>query len=122
VLANVRKKKPPEWILTIISHFAGNLRAALLRLFQKQHMPPRGCTQGMSVVIRVTAPTYLIRRHVVPFLASHLAGFAADANRWVSEKTNRHFVLHVSVPPLVRTMNTFADHINGFSRVGRAQE
>ena len=47
---------------------------------------------------------------MIPFFARYFASLAADANRRVGEEPNLDTILDVRVSPLVRALETFADH------------
>jgi hypothetical protein len=73
---------------------------------------PCRCAEAASVIIRISQPGEAVVRHFVPFFARYLASFAANANSRISEKADFDVFLHVIVPPLVRALNSFADHRN----------
>jgi hypothetical protein len=64
-----------------------------------------------SVVVRISRPRKTVIRYLVPFFARDLASLAADANTRVSEKTNLDAILHVGMLPLIRALDSFADHM-----------
>ena len=90
-----------------------NLSAFLPILFDKHHVSPRRSTEVAGVVVRVSRPNEAVIRHLVPFLARDLAGFAADANGWIGEEANLDVVAHVRVPALIRAVCAFANHASG---------
>jgi hypothetical protein len=63
-----------------------------------------------GVVVGIAGPGETVVRNFVPFFACDFARFAADADCWISEKTDLDPILHVSVPALIRTLDSFADH------------
>ncbi len=63
-----------------------------------------------GVVVGISGPGEAVVRHLVPFLARHLARFAADADARVGEETDLDIVLHERVPALITAQNAFADH------------
>ena len=79
-------------------------------MFKEQNVAPGRCAEPASIIIRISQPGEAVVRHFVPFFAGYLASFAADANSGISEKANFDVFLHVIVPPLVRALNSLADH------------
>jgi hypothetical protein len=63
-----------------------------------------------GVVVRISRPREAVIRHLVPFFARDFAGFAADANSRVGEKSHFDVILHVRMLPLVRALDSFSDH------------
>jgi len=63
-----------------------------------------------GVIVRISQPGETVVRHVVPFLARYLAGFAADAYSRISEKSDFNIIVHVRMPALICTLSSFADH------------
>src|SRR5580704_1487595 len=57
----------------------GQLRSGCLRLLEKHYVPPGRCAQTLRVVVGKPAPDHAVGRNIIPFLAGHFAGFAADA-------------------------------------------
>src|SRR2546423_15608675 len=89
---------------------ADDLISFLPVLFDKQNMPPRGRAEVAGIVVRIPRPDETVVRHLVPFFARDLAGFATDAHGWISEETDLHIFLHVTVPALVLAFCSFTDH------------
>ena len=63
-----------------------------------------------GVVVRISRPGEAVIRHVVPFFARDFASFATDANSRVGKEPNLDMILDVRMSPLVRALQTFADH------------
>jgi len=76
-------------------------------------MAPGRCAKVASVVVRISRPREPVVRHLVPFFARDLASFAADANTRVGKKSHFDVIVHVGVFPLIRALDSFADHIGG---------
>src|SRR6266496_2361633 len=74
-------------------------------------MSPGRCAKMAGVVVRISRPREPVIRHLVPFLARDLAGFAADANSRVGEKSHFDVIVYVGVLPLVCALDSFANHI-----------
>ena len=74
-------------------------------------MSPGRCAKVAGVVVGISRPGETVVRHFVPFLARDLASFAADADGRISEKADFDIILHVGMPPLIRTLGSFADHL-----------
>ena len=110
MFANVRNENPAKWIFSI-THRPDNLLSLSSILFKKQNVAPRRCAELSGVIVRVSRPRESVIRHFVPFLARHLACFAADAHRRVSEETDLDMFLYVIVPALVRALRAFVDHL-----------
>src|SRR5437016_1026982 len=89
---------------------ANDLVSFLSILFDKHHVPPRGCPEMACVVVRISGPNEAVVRNVVPFFARDLARLAADAHGWIREETDLHIFPYVIVPALVRALCAFADH------------
>ena len=62
------------------------------------------------VVIRISRPLKTVVGDVVPFFARDLARFASDADRRIGEETDFDAIFDERMPPLVRTLNSLADH------------
>ena len=62
------------------------------------------------VVVGIPVPREAVFRHLVPFLAGDFAGFAANANSRIGEKSHFNIFLHITVPTLIRAQGSFADH------------
>ena len=73
-------------------------------------MAPGRCAEVAGVVVRISRPYESVIRHVVPFFARDFASFAADANTRVGEEADLDAILHVGMIPLIRALNSFADH------------
>jgi hypothetical protein len=71
-----------------------------------------------GVVVRISRPNKAVIRDLVPFFARDFARLAADAHRWVGEKTNFNIFLHVRVPALVRAVCPLANHENLMRKAG----
>src|SRR5579864_1527482 len=92
MLADVRRETPCRQLLCGVAA-APDPRSILHKL----HMPPRRMPYGHGVVIRIAAPLKPIFSKLVPFLACHLAGLAADAQRGIGQKCScAHAVLRRS--------------------------
>ena len=63
-----------------------------------------------GVVVRISRPSEAVIRHLVPFFARDFASLAADANSRIGEEADFDVILHVGMFPLIRAMNSFADH------------
>jgi len=74
-----------------------------------------------GVIVGIARPDEAIVWHLVPFFARDFAGFATDAHRWISEKTNLNVVAHVRVPALIRAVCAFADHENQIRKAGKQE-
>jgi hypothetical protein len=48
---------------------------------------------------------------LVPFVAQDFASFAANTNARVGKKSHLDMILHVGMLPLIRALDSFADHI-----------
>ena len=59
-------------------------------------MPPGGCAQRHGVVVRHAGEDEAVVRQLVPLLAGHLAGLAADADRGVGEEALARDAIRVS--------------------------
>src|SRR4051812_47080114 len=57
------------------------------------HMPPGGAGELLRVVVAEAGVLVAVAGQAVPLLASHLAGFAADADRRIGEKAFAHRTL-----------------------------
>src|SRR5205085_4929656 len=66
-----------------------------------------------GVVVGISRPDEPIIRNLVPFFACDLAGFATDANTRVGEEADLDVILHVGMLPLIRALDSFADHTIG---------
>jgi len=67
---------------------AADARAAALArvLLDEGHMPPGIGRERAGIVVALAGQAQIAGRQVVPFLAGHLAGLAADAHRRVGEE------------------------------------
>src|SRR5580704_4754943 len=74
VLADIGEELPTKRLF-----YSGELRTHGLLLFQKEHVPPRRCSQRMRVVVRLTSPVEPIVGDVVPLLTGHFTGLATYA-------------------------------------------
>src|ERR1700686_4146118 len=63
-----------------------------------------------GVVVGISRPGEAVIGHLVPFLTRDLASFASDANAWIGKEPNFDTILHVGMLPLVRALDSFADH------------
>ena len=73
-------------------------------------MAPCGSAEMSGVVVGISQPGETVVRNVVPFLARYLASFAADAYSRIREKADFNIIVHVRMPALICTLNSFADH------------
>jgi hypothetical protein len=78
MLAYVRRKTPGIQLTRIPPH------PGFGSMLNKFHVPPRGVPDRTGVVVGKAAPMEPILLDPVPFLASHLAGLAANAESRVS--------------------------------------
>jgi hypothetical protein len=76
-------------------------------------MPPGRCAKVAGVVVRISRPGEPVIRHLVPFFARDLAGFAADANTRIGEKSHFDVIAHVGMLSLIRALDSFSDHTIG---------
>jgi len=74
-------------------------------------VPPGRCTKVAGVVVGISRPREAVVRHLIPFFACDFASFTADANTRVGEKSYFDTIVHVGVFPLIRALDSFADHI-----------
>jgi hypothetical protein len=79
-------------------------------LFEKQNVTPRRCPEVTGVIVRISQPSEAVIRHLIPFFACYLASFASDADSRISEKADFNIILHVRMPALICTLDSFADH------------
>ena len=61
-------------------------------LLDELHMPPRGRAQLPGIIVARTCPAGFIRWKLVPLLAGHLTGFAANTQARISEKSHRRLL------------------------------
>src|SRR5713226_8271090 len=73
-------------------------------------MSPGRCAKVAGVVVGISRPGEPVVRHLVPFFAGDFASFAADANARVGEETDLDVIVHVGMLPLIRALDSFADH------------
>ena len=64
-----------------------------------------------GVIVRISRPREPVVRHLIPFFTRDFASFAADANARIGEETNLDVILHIGVLPLIRALDSFADHM-----------
>src|SRR4030095_12785381 len=113
MLANIREKDPAKRIVAVAIAYrvrSDELTSFLSILFEKQDVPPGGSAEVSSVIIGVSRPREAVIGHFVPFFARDLARLTADANSRVGEEANLYMILHVGMFPLVRALESFADH------------
>jgi hypothetical protein len=79
-------------------------------LFQKHDMSPCRCAKVAGVVVRISSPRKAVIRHLVPFFARDFASLTPDANRRIGEEAYFNVIVHVRVLPLIRAVESFADH------------
>jgi hypothetical protein len=72
MLANIGGKNPGH----LVAGVAANPGRGWF--FDKLDVTPRGSSDRSSVVVRIAAPFKAILADLIPFLAGHLAGFAAN--------------------------------------------
>src|ERR1043166_2054064 len=108
MFANIRKKNPAKRIFAV--RRSDDLISFLSILLYEHHVSPGRCAQMAGVVVGISRPDEPIVRNFVPFLASDLASFAADAHRRVGEETDLDAILDVGILPLIGAVNAFADH------------
>jgi hypothetical protein len=82
MFADVGKKNPAEGIVGV-----GELGTGRLRLLEKQNVTPGGVTEMFRVVVGEAGPHHAVCGNLVPFLAGDFAGFAADTDGGVGEKS-----------------------------------
>ncbi len=70
-----------------------------------------------GVVVGIPRPAEAVVGNFVPFFTRDFTGFAADANAWIGKKSYFDAILHVRVFPLVRALDSFADHTFTFDSV-----
>ena len=92
------------------THRSRDLISFLSILFEKHDMTPGRRAEVAGVVVRISRPREAVIRHLVPFFASDFASFATDANTRVGEEADLDVILHVGMFPLIRALNSFADH------------
>ena len=73
-------------------------------------MPPGRCAEVTGVVVGISRPRESVIGHLIPFFAGDLASFAADADARVSEEADLDTILDVGMLPLIRALDSFADH------------
>jgi hypothetical protein len=121
MLANVGQENPTERIVRLRiadfglrigkTHWACDLIPFLSILLEKHDVAPGRCTEVAGVVVGISRPGESIIRNLVPFFARDLASFAADANARVGEEADLDAILHVGMLPLIRALDSFADHV-----------
>ena len=74
--------------------------AVFANLLLERHMPPSCRRQMLGVVVTFRRKIVAIRRQLIPLLAGHFAGFAADTQAGIGEKS--HLVL--SIRPRTRNI------------------
>src|SRR6266404_2093623 len=120
MFANVGQKNPAERIFRLWisdcglrigqTHLSRNLISFLSILFEKHDVPPGRCTKVAGVVVGISRPGEAVVWNLVPFFARDFASFTADANARVGEETNLDAILHIRMLPLIRALDSFADH------------
>jgi hypothetical protein len=123
MLADVGQENPTERILRLRildcglrirqTHRSRNLISFRSVLFQKHDMAPGRCAKVAGVVIRISRPGKAVVGHVIPFFTRDFASFAANANTRVSEESHFDVIVHVGMLPLIRALDSFADHARG---------
>src|SRR5262249_32886128 len=109
MLANVGEKDPAKWIFSI-GYRSNDLVSFLSILFDEHHVAPGRRAEMAGVVVGISGPTESVVWHFIPFFARDFAGFATDANGWVGEESDFDMILYIGMFPLVRALNSFADH------------
>ena len=71
--------------------------------------PGRGAEMS-GVVVRISRPSKTVVRHMIPFFARHFAGLAPDTYAWIGEEADLDVIFHEGMLPLVRTLDSLADH------------
>jgi hypothetical protein len=69
-------------------HVAG--QAPLFRVLDEGDVAPGGTGELSGIVVRVARQLVAVGRELVPLLAGHLAGLAADADGGVCQESCRH--------------------------------
>jgi hypothetical protein len=92
------------------THRAGDLVPLRAILFEEEDVTPGRSAEVSGVVVGISRPGETVVGHLIPFFAGDFAGFATDANTRVGEEADFNVVLHVRMPPLVRALDSFADH------------
>ena len=123
MFANIGEKNPAKRIFRLRrgyggqvrlrigqTHRSGDLISFLSILLEEQDMSPGRCAEVAGVVVGISRPCEAVVRHLVPFLARDFASLAADANTRVGEEADFDVILHVGMVPLIRALNSFADH------------
>src|SRR4051794_24213425 len=85
-------------------------------------MSPGRCAEVTCVVVGISRPREPVVRHLVPFFARDLASLTANTDSRIGEETDFNAVLHISVGPLIRALETFADHEEELLRKAGTQE
>src|SRR5436190_5504971 len=91
VLADVRAHQPAEGVARVRGRVDARLvavEAERLALLDERDVAPRVRAQLGRVVVRLARPDTAVVGDQVPFLAGHLAGLAADADRGVREEAH----------------------------------
>src|SRR5580698_971280 len=79
-------------VFTDVAHHEPTSDVAFrVELLDEGHVAPRGIRERDSVVVAVAGPVEAVGRKLVPLLAGHLAGLAADADRGVGEEAGLLF-------------------------------
>ena len=76
-------------------------------------MPPGRRAEMAGIVVGISRPSKAVVRHLVPFFARDFTSLAADANARVSEEADLDVVMDVGMLPLVRALDSFANHNGG---------
>src|SRR3954447_21431015 len=88
VLAHVARHQPAKpAVRDAVTGQPGRLFVDRLGLFDEGNVSPCRRTQALRVVERHAGEQQAVFGDVVPLLARHLAGFAADAHRCIREET-----------------------------------
>jgi len=113
MLTNVRQENPAKGILPITiaqRRRADNLISFLAILLQEHYMAPGRGAEMSGVVVRISRPSKTVVRHMIPFFARHFAGLAPDTYAWIGEEADLDVIFHEGMLPLVRTLDSLADH------------
>src|SRR5947209_8239281 len=121
MFANVGQENPTERILRLLiadcrlligreAHWSGDLISFLPILFEEHDVSPGRRAKVAGVVVGISRPRESIIGHLVPFFARDFASFASDTNARVGEETNFNTILDIGMFPLIRALNSFADH------------
>ena len=122
MFANVRQENPAEWIfrlrqgcggqvrLPIQAHRTANLISFSSILLEKHNVAPRRRAKVAGIVVGISRPGEPVIRELVPLFARDFASLATDANTRIGEEANLHPILHKGMLPLIRALDSLADH------------